>query len=773
MGERSLKISLYPLGIVVLLLLTLTGWVGVRIAETQSAIVVFDNLHWTAGFACGAMLAWFAYLKGASSSSILRWTAIGLSSLTIGQIVWDIQVAAGWLPFPGPSDLFYLATGPLIAIGLWQVAVTRLDVQAKRTLVLDTSMLLVGVLTASMLLFIPKQGSFSLLQVLVMAAYPLGLMLPTCLALNVLFTLRARMNWLVFLLPLSLTLFAWHWVEWNLRFLVNNLQDGTWLNIGFSMVAILIGLSASQFSPETANDKRWDRRCENILRLLPMMMVVISAGAVVLASTIAGLPKFVNLVVSLGAAVTVVLASIRQTYLLRERDRLLEAEEEIQRLANFDVLTGLPNRSLLTDRLDQTLVMSRRQCRLDALILINIDRFKTLNDARGHEVGDALLIAIGKRLAAILCEGDTLARLAADEFAILQQDLGVSRDVASSSALAMAETILAELRRPFRIRHEEITLTASLGISLCPDSENDSSQEVLRRVDNALHQAKGAGGGKIVFFETRMGEMAEQRFRVERELRRAISAGELRLHLQSQMNAQGRITGAEALVRWQHPQRGLLLPGEFIDIAEESDLIVDLGAWVMSTACHLMAAEFRANRCLRISVNLSPRQFRDPGFTQWVRQLLATSGADPTHLTLEVTEGVVIGDINEVVARMSELSSMGVRFSIDDFGIGYSSLAYLKRLPIDEIKIDKTFVQDMLTDPDDAALVETIVSVARHMRLKVVAEGVETQEQAAFLNTLGTVTHQGYFYGRPEPADAWIEHWRSTNMPVKTEQVRS
>lgn len=740
------------------------GWVGVRVVESRSAIVFLDNLHWTAGYATGALFAWFAFIKGSRSSPVLRWTAIGLTSLTMGQIIWALQVTADWIPFPGPSDPFFLATGPLIAIGLWQVASARLDIQAKRTLALDTAMLLVGVLTASMLLFIPRQGGFTLLQILVMAAYPLGLMWPTSLALNLLLTLRARLNWRVLLLPLSLVVFAWHWVEWNLRFLANTLQNGDWLNIGFSVVAILIGVSASLYSTHTVNDKRWDRRCESVLRLLPMMMVVISAGAVVLASTIVALPRFGNLVVSIGAAITVVLASIRQTYLLRERDQLLDAEEAIQRLANFDVLTGLPNRTLLTDRLEQTLALSRRQARLDALILINIDRFKILNDARGHEVGDALLIAIGTRLAGSLREGDTLARLAADEFAILQQDLGTSREMASRRALATAETILAELRRAFRMGHEEITLTASIGITLCPEDDRDTSQEVLRRADNALHQAKSAGGGKIVFFETSMGESAEQRFRVERELHHALTAGELRLHLQSQIDTKGRIVGAEALVRWQHPDRGLLLPGEFIDIAEESDLIVDLGAWVLIETCRLMAQEIRANRCLRISVNLSPRQFRDPGFIQWIKQLLATSGVDPSHLTLEITEGVVIGDIDDVVSKMREIALLGVHFSIDDFGTGYSSLAYLKRLPIDEIKIDRTFVQDMLTDPDDAALVETIISVAKHMRLNVVAEGVETQAQADFLHSLAPVAHQGYLYGRPIAADPWIDHWRTFEM---------
>jgi EAL domain-containing protein (putative c-di-GMP-specific phosphodiesterase class I) len=287
---------------------------------------------------------------------------------------------------------------------------------------------------------------------------------------------------------------------------------------------------------------------------------------------------------------------------------------------------------------------------------------------------------------------------------------------------------------------------------------------ILRRADTALHRAKEAGGNQTAFFETGMGDSAEQRFRVERELHRAIPAGELRLYFQPQVDAQGKLAGAEALVRWQHPERGLIPPSAFIPVAEESDLIVDLGAWVLAEACHLMAREDMAGHPLRLSVNLSPRHFRQKGFVPWLRDLLSATGADPTNLTLEVTEGLMIDNINDVVAKMSELTALGIHFSLDDFGTGYSSLAYLKRLPIHELKIDKTFVQDAPTDPDDAALVETILAVAQHMHLKVVAEGVETEEQANFLNARAPVIHQGYLYGRPEPAEVWIKRWRSKKI---------
>jgi predicted signal transduction protein with EAL and GGDEF domain len=364
----------------------------------------------------------------------------------------------------------------------------------------------------------------------------------------------------------------------------------------------------------------------------------------------------------------------------------------------------------------------------------------------------------------LLRDGDTLARLAGDEFAILLQDLGHHRDVASRRALAVAEKIHASMQLPFCFdRDDETTVTASVGITLIPESADDAPEDVLRRANTALHRAKDAGGNQTAFFENDMGVAARQRYTVERELRRAIPAGELRLYLQPQVDIAGHPVGAEALVRWQHPERGLLPPAVFIGIAEESDLIVDLGMWVLADVCRLMARETMAGYPLRLSANISPRHFRQPGFVPWVKDLLAATGADPTHLTLEVTEGLAIDNIDAIVAKMSELTALGIHFSVDDFGTGYSSLSYIKRMPIHELKIDKSFVQDAPIDPNDAALVETILSVAEHMHLQVVAEGVETEAQARFLNdragALGLI-HQGYLYGKPAPAEDWIARWR-------------
>jgi len=437
-----------------------------------------------------------------------------------------------------------------------------------------------------------------------------------------------------------------------------------------------------------------------------------------------------------------------------------DAEDKAYQLAWFNPLTGLPNRHRLLSDVQEALQAHARTGERCVLLLLNLDRFQTVNDALGHAAGDQLLQQVGERLSPLLHADDRLAHLSADEFAILLHAGPTDEAGASAQGLRLAQALHERLDAPFQLeRGEALKMSCCIGITLLPRSDDDSPGEVLRRADTALHRAKDGGARQTAFFDASMEQLISRRFMIERDLRRGLAAEELRVYLQPQVNAQGHIVGAEALVRWQHPEHGLMAPGAFIPIAEESELITEVGRWVLKAVCGHLGQLRQQGLRLPIAVNISPRQFHQPGFVHMVQDIVQAQGASADDLVIEITEGTVMDQMENVVQTMSHLSSLGVKFSLDDFGTGYSSLAYLKRLPIHELKIDRSFVQDAPSDPSDAALVEAILSVARHLRLKVVAEGVETTEQAEFLNARGQVIQQGYLHGRPAPAQDVLDRW--------------
>lgn len=442
-----------------------------------------------------------------------------------------------------------------------------------------------------------------------------------------------------------------------------------------------------------------------------------------------------------------------------------DAEAKVRQLAWFDPLTGLPNRARALEALAQALLRDRRHRRHRALLLLNVDRFKTFNEALGHASGDVLLQQLARRLQATVQPGDLLARLGGDEFALLTHAGDGGELDASRSAQRVSDAIHAALHEAFVLEKAgdgRVNITLSIGIAVLPAGTEDTPLDVLRRADTALRRAKEMGGHQSIFFDDAMGAAVARRFTVEQELRRALTADELRLYLQPQADADGHWRAAEALVRWQHPTRGLVPPAEFVPVAEGCDLIEPLGSWVLQATCAHLGRLAGAGCRLPIAVNVSPRQFHRPHFVEEVMAALQAHGAQAADLVLEVTESVVVEDIDAVVERMQALTREGVRFSIDDFGTGYSSLSYLKRLPIQEIKIDRSFVRDAPRDPDDAALVEAIIAVAERLRLQVVAEGVETAEQAAFFARWPHVLQQGYLHGRPEAAESVLERWQSS-----------
>ena len=449
-----------------------------------------------------------------------------------------------------------------------------------------------------------------------------------------------------------------------------------------------------------------------------------------------------------------------------------DAEDKAYQLAWFDPLTSLPNRASALEGLQQAMASDASQHRCRAVLLLNVDRFKTINEALGHASGDQLLLHVANRLRTATAPGDLLARLGSDEFACVPQNGHGDALAASRAGQALADAMLASLAEPFTLgtaTSGSINITASIGIAIAPSGPGDTPLDALRRADTALRRAKELGGARSVFFDDAMGTAVARRFAIEQELRHALVGDELRLYLQPQVGADGRWRSAEALVRWQHPTRGLVPPAEFVPVAEGCDLIEPLGAWVLRTTCAHLGHLARNGLRFSIAVNVSPRQFHRPQFVEEVLSALASHGGRATDLVLEVTESVVVEDVDAVIDRMLALTRHGVRFSLDDFGTGYSSLSYLKRLPIHELKIDRSFVQDVTTNPEDAALVEAIIAVAERMHLQVVAEGVETAEQAAYFARWPHVLQQGYWHGRPDAAEAVLARWACTVEPPISE----
>lgn len=431
---------------------------------------------------------------------------------------------------------------------------------------------------------------------------------------------------------------------------------------------------------------------------------------------------------------------------------LKKSEEKIRNLAFFDQLTGLPNRTLLLDRLRQTMSASSRNGSYGALMLIDLDNFKTLNVTQGHDIGDLLLSQVAQRLVQCAREGDTVARFSGDEFVIMLTELSASEEEAATGIEEVADKVLASLNRTYQLGDTFYHGTGSIGVTLFR-GHLATIDELIKQTDLAMRKAKEVGRNAWRFFDPQMESLVNERAALEKDLRRAIIEDQFLLHYQPQVIDDGRLTGAEALVRWKHPQRGMVSPADFIPLAEETGLILPLGKWVMETACTQLAlwANDPKMAHLTVAVNVSARQFHQANFVDQVLTILNSTGANPQRLKLELTEGMLIENVKDIIEKMLALKFKGVGFSLDDFGTGYSSLSYLKRLPLDQLKIDQSFVRDVLTDPNDAAIAKTVVALAQSLGMGVIAEGVETEAQRDFLAGVGCHAYQGYFFSRPLP----------------------
>ena len=443
------------------------------------------------------------------------------------------------------------------------------------------------------------------------------------------------------------------------------------------------------------------------------------------------------------------------------------AEAQIQTLAYFDALTNLPNRRLLMDRLAHAMAASLRHPRKAALLFVDMDNFKVLNDTHGHFMGDQLLQQVAMRLTSCVREGDTVARLGGDEFVVMLEDHSEDLTVATGQARVVAEKVLAVLAQPHQLDNYTHISTSSIGVTLFGDL-HESIEEPLKRADMAMYQAKAAGRNTLRFFDPSMQRVIAERASLEQDLRDGLVLGQFSLVYQPQVSIGGKSYGAEALLRWLHPVRGQVSPAEFIPLAEDTGIILPLGQWVLESACAQLAvwADQPDMAHLSVAVNVSPRQFHQADFADQVLATLKRTGANPLRLKLELTEGMLVSNVEDVIAKMVRLKSAGVGFSLDDFGMGYSSLSYLKRLPLDQLKIDQSFVRDILIDSNDAAISRMVIVLAESLGLTVVAEGVETIEQRDFLAEQGCRVYQGYLYSRPLPVAGLEQFIRSGQNTV-------
>ena len=430
------------------------------------------------------------------------------------------------------------------------------------------------------------------------------------------------------------------------------------------------------------------------------------------------------------------------------------AAKEIEHLAFYDALTQLPNRRLLMDRMQQAFAACLRNGRQGALLCLDLDRFKNLNDALGHDMGDVLLQQVAQRLKRCVREDDTVARFGGDEFLVLLEDLGTHAGDAAEQTQQMGEKILSALNQPYQLGSHTAHSTPSIGAVLF-NSQTHNLDELVKYADLAMYAAKAEGRNTIRFFDPMMQAAVSARIALENDLRRALAEQQFQLYYQVQMKNGTTAIGAEALIRWQHPERGMVSPLQFIGLAEETGLILPMGLWVLQTACEQLRRWQHNPRTadLQLAVNVSARQFRQPNFTEQVCAVLQQTGARPDRFKLELTESMALDNVEDTIAKMTALRKLGLGFSLDDFGTGQSSLSYLTRLPLDQLKIDQSFVRNIGIQPTDALIVQTLIGMAHSLGINVIAEGVETEAQQAFLQQHGCTLCQGYLFSRPVPLD--------------------
>jgi len=860
----------------------IVGTLGTWLSQDEGLTTFFENMHWTFSIFAAALLSAIGYRRNRSSfsSKTALWFFIGFTGYAVGMLIWDIQALLSYSGFPAPSDFFFLWLGPSISIALFYEFNLHTEKLRKPTFLLDLSSLSIAALTLILVSYLPRGEGTDILSMSVMVSYPITLIIPVIMLTLMILRMRLHTNTSLNLFLISIAITAADWMYWNSMVLDGFVLSGSWTNVLFSIAILSAGVVVSDWHLTISENIQYDRFCEASLRVLPIITVVLSSLAVIIVGSDPTLSSLTKQLVYFGAGIVILIAIIRQSHLLHDKEsiqretlerltlatshngigiwdlkvqsgeliwddsmfelyhirredfsgavdawekslhpedkerseeelhlailgkkpfdtefrvvwpngeihyikavaktffddngkalRILgtnidttekrEAFVKIKELAFYDPLTKLPNRRLLLDRLKHALASSERNQKIGALLFLDIDHFKTINDTLGHDTGDLLLKEVAQRLSSCIRKSDSVARFGGDEFVILLEGISQDIDDTASQTLSIAENILSSIKEPYQLETYEYKSTISIGITLF-NAHDTSIEELLKQADIAMYQSKAQGRNKICFFDIDMQNIITARVKREFELRKALEKKEFQLYYQVQVDKEGKQFGAEALIRWLHPEHGMVPPLDFIPLAEETGLILPIGEWVIEHACaQLKRWEQNKHMChLTLSVNISVKQFRQIDFVDKVKATIVRHNINPALLKLELVETLLLENVDEVIDSMHALKDIGIKFELDDFGTGYSSLQYLKKLPLHQLKIDQSFVRDITTDINDRTIILTIITMAHSMGLEVIAEGVETHEQQQFLMDNGCTKFQGYLFSKPISSEDFEE----------------
>lgn len=749
----SRKVTVVAISILLLCLM-------VSFNATPHTILWLDNIHWMTTISACLTLAVMGYFRAnPAHRACKRWFVIGTLAYFTGGALWIFQTLTHQTAFPAQSDIFYPLLGPCLIIGFITALRSQLSPSKTWAFTIDAVSFSIAILGYVLIAYLPKSADVSLLQLAVLTAYPASMLSAAMVSLLLIPYLRPAwmMPWL--LLSAGLALLGICWMQWNLNALNHEAQTSVWINYGFSVADLLIGTGLYGWQVRIAKRPSYHRQCRRLRSWIPVIAFIFSISTLTLIWLQSGQHPYAYHIAIASVTTILIFSAVRQSILLRESERLLRAEKrltekevEYQQLSRNDPLTQLPNRLSMLNLLEHAVINAASDSGMVALLMIDLKHFQSINDSFGHRTGDLFLLEIAQRLQYITHESGELGRVHGDKFALI-----VSRHKTDAELAHLAHNLCKIVHKPVLIEGHELILDACIGISLYPRDASNAEQ-LARNANTALAHAKRASQQLFLFYCKEQTKLAQNRFRLDVQLRKAIKRQEFFLQFQPIFSLgkhrQPAVTKIEALIRWRNSKGDIISPADFIPYAEQSGLILPLGEWVIAEAFrHLSTLIYNSGHNIGLSINISPRQFRDHSLPLRIGQHLKQYAIPPSCITLEITESAVFEHEEQALEILKQLKALGVRVSLDDFGVGNSSLFKLKHLPIDELKIDRAFMVDVPESSADSEIVSTIVKTANILGISVVVEGIETDAQLDFLLETGCDCIQGFLLGKPMPIE--------------------